>query len=296
MECFEQRLDNPNAYFLFYDNFLRAVEGEEKWKESAKCKSTNDGRLSSPYNEAFAMILLKNNYFAWLLEAKQDNDDLITDYDCCNKDSSAGVKMSLTEYLMSGICVENSDGFHTVPTLQQRSRSQTENGGDPTGSEEESETEYEEDNEEEYGVAAHNFTANLLRIRASIRGSLEYKKIEECMNRMGGDSYENDERSRKKKMRKIMKGLKQYTGTRVGQEKAYRGWSDRTHDDMLEYKKSMASEAPRYKRFEDEYRNVYAMQKSCSRDESNDHESSDREENKKREIFDELIDIPEQFR
>jgi hypothetical protein len=277
---------------LFYDNFLRAVEGEEKWKASAASKSTNDGRLSSPYNEAFAMILLKNNYYAWLLEAKETYGGLITDYDCCNEESTDGdVENTLMEYLMGGICVENNDGFHTVPTPH--ARHQTENGGEPTESDEESGT--DEDNEEEYGVASHNFRANLLRIRASVRNSLEYKKMVECRKRMGGDSNEkNDERSRKKKMRKVMKGFKQYTGARVGQEKAYRGWSERTHDDMLEYKKRIASEATRYKRFAEEYRHVYAMRKVYSRDESDDE--TDREGTKKKEIFDELIDIPEEFR
>ena len=224
MECFEQRLDNPTAYFVFYDNFLRAAEGEEKWKVSAIKSSTNE-RLSSPNNESFAMILLKNNYFAWLLEAKQDDNGLITDYD--SEELISTTKHTLIEHLMGGICIEK-DGFHTVTTPKPQQESNEDDDNDDT---------------EEYQSAANTFNQNLQAIRERVRYSMDYKMILDSIKKMEeGSSYDNNEKTRKRKMRKIMKGLKQYTGARLGQEKAYRGWSKRTHKDMLEYMRGMKSD------------------------------------------------------
>jgi hypothetical protein len=278
MDCFEQRLDNPTAYFVFYDNFLRAAEGEEKWKASASKSSTNE-RLSSTNNESFAMILLKNNYFAWLLEAKQEDNCLITDYDSEELISTA--KHTLTEHLMGGICIEKEDGFHTVPTPKPQTESNEDDDDD-------------EDDTEEYESATDTFNQNLQAIRERVRYSMDYKLILDSMKKMEeGDSYDNNEKTRKRKMRKIMKGLKQYTGARLGQEKAYRGWSNRTHQDMLEYMRSMKSDVTRYGKFEEEYRRLYAMRKVYSTDETQNHESEDEANNQ--ETFDELFEIPAEF-
>ena len=109
LEAFEQRLDNPTNYYLFYEYFLSAAVGEEEWKQNSgyqhrmrkrarrQSYTTNiispepmtrdrlsivkDKRMSTSLNEAFTLILFKNNYFAWLLEAKQNNSDLVCDYD-----------------------------------------------------------------------------------------------------------------------------------------------------------------------------------------------------------------------
>lgn len=279
MECFEQRLDNPTAYFVFYDNFLRAAEGEEKWKKSVIKSSTNE-RLSSPYNESFAMILLKNNYFAWLLQTKNDNLGLITDYDSEELISTA--KHTLTEHLMGGICIEN-DGFHTVPRPKPQKESNEDDDEDD-----------DDDDTEEYKIVANTFNQNLKAIRERVRYSMDYKLIVDSIKKMQeGDSYDNDEKTRKRKMRKVRKGLKQYTGARLGQEKAYRGWSNRTHKDMLEYMRSMKSDVTRYGKFEEEYKRLYAMRKVYSTDETQNHDSENEANNQ--ETFDELFEIPTEF-
>jgi hypothetical protein len=103
MESFEERVNNPGNYYIFYDNFLRAAVGEEAWKSqvgvgnekkrrgrrSVASNSSNttitSSRLSSPIDEAFALIMLKNNYWAWMQQAKgkweNDARPLLTDYD-----------------------------------------------------------------------------------------------------------------------------------------------------------------------------------------------------------------------
>jgi hypothetical protein len=98
-ETFEERLDMPMGYFVFYDSFLRAAVGEEEWKRLARGSTgyTVESRMSTELNEAFALVLLKNNYFAWLMEAKQTFDELRTDYD-----GDIEGKQSLVEHLLGG--------------------------------------------------------------------------------------------------------------------------------------------------------------------------------------------------
>jgi hypothetical protein len=102
MESFEERVNNPGNYYIFYDNFLRAAVGEEAWKSqvgvgnekrrsgrrsvtSNSSNTSTSSRLSSPIDEAFALIMLKNNYWAWMQHAKgkweNDAKPLLTDYD-----------------------------------------------------------------------------------------------------------------------------------------------------------------------------------------------------------------------
>ena len=58
----------------------------------------SDPLVGSVQAEAFAMLQLKNNYFAWLLEAKERfQDELITDYDPDSK--KAGKKNPAEVYL-----------------------------------------------------------------------------------------------------------------------------------------------------------------------------------------------------
>ncbi len=64
-ECFQDRWNFPKAYHLFYETFFKAAVGEKNWK----------GRLEQgePFGnsntEAFALMVLKNNYIAWMAQA-----------------------------------------------------------------------------------------------------------------------------------------------------------------------------------------------------------------------------------
>ena len=52
------------------------------WKRNALQDKDLMVPMGTPVSEAFTMLQLKNNYFAWLLEAKESLEDkLITDYD-----------------------------------------------------------------------------------------------------------------------------------------------------------------------------------------------------------------------
>ena len=72
----------PCVYILFQEYFHKSSIGDVKWKVACLKAEKETDRFGLVQAEAFAMILLKNNYFAWLWEAKQSlGDRLSTDYD-----------------------------------------------------------------------------------------------------------------------------------------------------------------------------------------------------------------------
>ena len=85
-ESFSTRLDDPKMYYLFYENFYKAALGETVWKEDMKADN-NEARIGNTNTEAFAHLVLQNNYFSWLYEIKQSRDlkHLLTEYDSASK-------------------------------------------------------------------------------------------------------------------------------------------------------------------------------------------------------------------
>jgi hypothetical protein len=82
LEAFEMGIDIPSVYFMFYDFFFKSSVGDSRWKRSCSEEVDAYAPLGTVHAEAFAMLQLKNNYFAWLLEAKEKfGDQLVTDYD-----------------------------------------------------------------------------------------------------------------------------------------------------------------------------------------------------------------------
>ena len=65
LECFEDRWNIPKAYHLFYDQFFKAAVGDRRWKKNIE----EDESLGNANTEAFALMILKNNYHAWLAQA-----------------------------------------------------------------------------------------------------------------------------------------------------------------------------------------------------------------------------------
>lgn len=75
-------IEIPSVYMIFYDYFLRTSIGDAAWKASCREKKDETDFLAPYQGEAYAMLVLKNNYFAWLWEAKFDlKNQLVTDYD-----------------------------------------------------------------------------------------------------------------------------------------------------------------------------------------------------------------------
>jgi hypothetical protein len=73
------RLKLPKVNFIFYEYFFKAVVGDSIWKQ----RFTENKRLGTNVSEAFAHVIIENNYFAWLYDYKNKNPGctLLTEYD-----------------------------------------------------------------------------------------------------------------------------------------------------------------------------------------------------------------------
>jgi hypothetical protein len=85
LEAFELGIEIPSIYIVFHDFFLRSSVRDTAWKTAWMEASHLIEWLAPMQGEAFAMLLLKNNYFTWLWEAKLTYKDiLVTNYDSDN--------------------------------------------------------------------------------------------------------------------------------------------------------------------------------------------------------------------
>jgi hypothetical protein len=90
-------LKDPKAYCIFYMHFYTAAVGDERWKD---CLSKEEGRIGSNTMEAFALLVLVNNYKAWLYEEKKTHQtNLLTEYD---SPPSYG-KPSIVDKILDGV-------------------------------------------------------------------------------------------------------------------------------------------------------------------------------------------------
>ena len=91
LEAFEQGVNLPLIYVIFYDYFVKSSVGDSAWKEACLYAEDPTEAIALPHGESFALLLLKNNYFAWLWEAKTYlGDCLITNYDTAKDRRSFG--------------------------------------------------------------------------------------------------------------------------------------------------------------------------------------------------------------
>lgn len=90
LESMVERFVNPKSYYLFYDFFYRATIGEQAWK---RYMQEEDGSHIGNYTtEAFTLLLLKNNYKAWLHSEKMKHKDkLVTEYEIDKDDTRQSI-------------------------------------------------------------------------------------------------------------------------------------------------------------------------------------------------------------
>ena len=239
----------PTTYFVFYHAFLKAAVGDEEWKQLARASTTEGGmvKMSSPLNEAFALILLKNNYFAWLLDAKETVGDFLTDYDT---EEAIDGKTSLVEKLLCGIFFKLEGSLKEEGYLVQPGSV----GGEES-------LNYKEV-KEVYGLKLNS-------LRALVRDSTQYETMMSSGAEILTNSDGQEDKGRSQKRRKIMKSLKCYTVQRPG-EKAFRGWSARAYNDMAVIADSIGKEDLKYSMFDTAYRHTFASQNRhvvCKRNE-----------------------------
>lgn len=233
VEHFQQRYKNPRVYFLFYNYFLRAVMGENKWKSNIK----ENKKLATNIAEAYAHSLLENNYFAWLFEykAKKIGADIKTEYDAESGDD------------------ESDDEWPDSLYMPEELRSIEISA--PDGDDDEFNLVAEADDEERHRELKakrreiHEETERAARSRDS--GHLrQYEEMNHACDGYSSDARMLDQRQATTKRRKLMKTLKVHSSSKGGSDASNKFIFDMT----AQVKEDHAS--GKQKKFEKAYRKM----------------------------------------
>jgi hypothetical protein len=272
LEAFEMGIEIPCIYFLFYEYFFKSSVGDVRWRKACVEETDQSAPLGSVQAEAFAMLQLKNNYFAWLLEAKEKLQLLVTDYDPDSK--RAGMKSAPEVYLKKLQLNVTGDGDMEDLLVAE---------GDT-----------------KYNDLKKSANDLLVRARCMAKNNATYKEVKKTVESLlnagskdtdgeGGEDYdaENDDekkRERQRKRRKVLKPFREYT-VRQGEEGKFKGWSKRAASDMAALCKKLKQERNECVKFRVAYRKIY-----LSRNQERRNAKKDEEE---RVDYDELWDLGE---
>jgi hypothetical protein len=285
LEAFEKRLEIPGIYFVFYDYFYKASAGDARWKEGCLEANSEFDRLGSRVGEAFAMLVLKNNYFAWLLEAKEKlGVKLVTDYDSDNQ--RRGVKNIVDALLQMEFNVPDAPPC-TATTAAAGIRGTDETQEVPAVLTSSNVLVVKSEDEAGYNILAKKTEAALKASRRSSANATRYSDIKKRAVELaketaelasaeagsGEDAAQTSKEARMeafaeakeakgermKKRRKLLKTFREYTVPKTTEEGKFKGWSKRASDEMTAISKKLAKEgeSSRSKMFNAAYRKVY---------------------------------------
>ena len=225
LATFESRLDNPKTYYLFYVYFYRPAIGEMAWKQ--QMEKSND-RIGNAITEAFAHMVLKNNYFAWLYDIRSRDPyaELKTEYDTkVNTNEHKALVDCLMEDLeicpdSFAILEKDDDAYKQVRKDRIK------------------------DHQDAY---ARNKNHPCLEMM---------KEIDEEMNK---ENLTETTAQRDKKRRRLSRNLKDFTGTADARVKKTKGWNANARKSMEKLSKSIRAddESGLYKSFETTFRSLY---------------------------------------
>ena len=216
MEAFEEGVKLPSVHVIFYDYFVKSSVGDAAWKEAClEAKDLTDP-IVCPQEEAFALILLKNNYFAWLWEAKMAlGDTLVTDYDTTQVRKFAS---EISDIVLK--CQINLDVENELEDPDLMNHVLVKYGVSPR----------------KYDSLRKGNETALNKVRLVAKDSDRWKQLKSALSNQ--DDAENaapdclDQEKRNKK-RKVLKGFREYT-TAKDTEGKFKGWSGRASTDMKE--------------------------------------------------------------
>jgi hypothetical protein len=79
IEGFQNRSFLPKVYYIFYEYFFKAVISKGTWKQHF----TGNKTFGTNILEAYALAIIKNNYFTWLYnyKSKHPGSTLQMEYD-----------------------------------------------------------------------------------------------------------------------------------------------------------------------------------------------------------------------
>ena len=200
--------------------------------ETHDVEGKNQERLGTVVDEAFCILMLKNNYYSWLLEAKDKLPSLMTDYDVKNlkKEEIAHFQDINEAYVHVEIDL-HADGMY-------------------------------EDNFDPKKIIVRNGDAlfkemkksskkELDDVRKEVKNSDMYRRIVEIIN----DKDVGEGEERKAKRRKVIHSFRQYTAQQEN-EGRFKGWSKRAAEDMLQIKKDLMKDEKETNLFSLAYRMI----------------------------------------
>jgi hypothetical protein len=139
--------------------------------------SSSTAKMATSLDEAFALVVFKNNYFSWLLEAKQKFKTLMTDYD--SRVCRSGGRSTLPEYLLHGSVVNLDAGNEDTDFVIWKKP------GGAVGSAE----------DHDYQEAFKNYYVMVHNVRAKVMNSLEYQRLTDAMTQLQPTNNEHAEES-----------------------------------------------------------------------------------------------------
>jgi hypothetical protein len=242
LESIERRLENPKAYYVFYEYFYKGAVGDTQWKEYLEDEDKTV-RIGNANTEAFALLMLANNYKAWLYEQKETHGDLLlTEYD----HGPGEGKESLVDNLMKGQEI----------VLNKTAEKQV--TGDSTKS-------YYKKAVKERETWLNQLT------KMPICAQMKRSWTEETDENEEETTAAPSSKEQAKKKRKIMKGLRKWTGTAGQGERKFKGWSDSGHKAYEKWTTEIREEEDNgtCRNWERAYREMNASQES-------EHKSNER--------------------
>lgn len=243
LEAFEARLDIPGVYFMFYDYFFKSSAGDVRWKKACleEKEKNMKRRLASEQSEAFAMLVLKNNYFAWLLAAKEKlGDGLVTDYDTELKKKD---KMSSHEAYLGEIEIDLDAAADDDSFLVSKN-----------------------EDTDRYTKLKQGTDKELKKIGRKCKDNVYYKNLKKQLDKptvesenppeaLSPDERHAIKREVLRKRRKLMKSFRVYT-KKEDTEEGFKGWSERAASDMADLVKKLKEEGDDCGKFSAAYREI----------------------------------------
>ena len=238
LEAFEQGVNLPSVYVIFYDYFVKSSVGDSAWKEACLEAVDPTEPIAVPQGESFALLLLKNNYFAWLWEAKTSlGDRLITDYDTANDRMYHGEIGDIVLKCQIDLDVEEDEVDWDKILVKQ------------------------DVNPQKYDSLHKAADTKLKKLRQLASTGEKYKKFKMALDEEGsGAEEENAMFESRNKKRKVLKAFREYTNPK-DEEGKFKGWSTRAANDMKAHMRRLAIVTPKDKLFRRVYRRIYQESK-----------------------------------
>jgi hypothetical protein len=212
LEAFEEGINLLAIYAIFYDYyFVKSSVGDNAWKVACLDAEDQTSSIVPPQGEAFALLLLKNNYFAWLWEAKTKLGNLlITDYDTAEDTSgeSAGE-------IMADVVLKCQIDLDVQEDEQDWNKILVKSSV----------------NHQKYELLRKAANARLKQVRQLASNSDRYKEFKIALNEGSEEEPTDVDLESRTKKRKRLKTFREYTNPNDAEGK-FKGWSICAANDM----------------------------------------------------------------